>query len=41
MEGTVLIVEDETELVEVYAHWLGAHYEVRTSTSSYSCGMNR
>lgn len=32
-EGTVLIVEDETELVEVYAHWLADRYEVRTSTS--------
>lgn len=32
-EGTVLIVEDETELVEVYAHWLADQYEVRTATS--------
>ncbi|WP_435194388.1 response regulator [Natronomonas sp. EA1] len=32
-EGTVLIVEDETELVEVYAHWLADQYEVRTSTT--------
>lgn len=30
---TVLIVEDESALVEIYAYWLQDEYEVRTATS--------
>ena len=30
---TVLIVEDESSLVEIYAYWLQDEYEVKTATS--------
>lgn len=30
---TVLIVEDESALIEIYAYWLQDEYEVRTATS--------
>ncbi|MFC7175602.1 response regulator [Halosegnis marinus] len=33
-EATVLIVEDEEGLLDVYARWLGDRYEVRTATTA-------
>lgn len=32
-EGTVLVVDDDPSLTEVYAAWLGTTYEVRQATS--------
>lgn len=32
-DGTVLIVDDEPEIVELYEFWLGSEYDVETATS--------